>query len=366
MSDNKKPEHGKKPNQKLKPYLVMQYLMRKTDENNLKTAYQIAADLRVRGIYAERRSIYHDIQEINKAMLLADNEDMTVEEAEEILEDDIDDIEKTVVYDKSRKGFYVRQRHYQFDDIRLLNECIYSAKFLTEAQTKRLSNVVCEFVSEEQAKDIQHDVFLPDRVKTINKSVINNISIILEAIASKETDSRKITFKYLKYSINDINHQVERRKGDTYKASPYVLLLNDGYYYAVSYDDHSHRIIHYRVDRMRDVRITQEPREGQEKFAALDMKNFIKRTFGMFDGPEQRITICFENSLLDTAIDRFGTSDAQYIKYDEKHFTVNTIVKISPQFYGWICGFGSAAKIISPPNVVEKFKVYLDKIRSKY
>lgn len=98
----------------------------------------IVAELESRGIDAERRSIYRDIKEINKVMLLSDNKDMTIEEAEEILEEDIDDIEKTVVYDKSRKGFYVRQRHYQLDDIRLLNECIYSAKFLSAGQTKRL------------------------------------------------------------------------------------------------------------------------------------------------------------------------------------------------------------------------------------
>ena len=31
--------HGRKQNQKMKPYVVLQYLMKETDENHLVTAY---------------------------------------------------------------------------------------------------------------------------------------------------------------------------------------------------------------------------------------------------------------------------------------------------------------------------------------
>ena len=41
----KEPEHGKRYDQKMKPYLVLQYLMQYTDENNVVTAYDILAQL---------------------------------------------------------------------------------------------------------------------------------------------------------------------------------------------------------------------------------------------------------------------------------------------------------------------------------
>ena len=69
------------------------------------------------------------------------------------------------------------------NDIRLLAECVYSAKFIAQGQADRLTDVVCEFVSEEQAKKIRHDAFLTDRVKTTNKSVLNNIAAINEAMS---------------------------------------------------------------------------------------------------------------------------------------------------------------------------------------
>ena len=39
------PQHGRKANQKMKPYLVMEYLMRQTDENHAESADNIVAYL---------------------------------------------------------------------------------------------------------------------------------------------------------------------------------------------------------------------------------------------------------------------------------------------------------------------------------
>mgnify|MGYP003309934081 CR=1 FL=1 len=91
-------------------------------------------------------------------------------------------VEKIVVYDKTKKGFYVHQRHFDLNDIRLLAECVYACKSITETKAKRLVNVVCDFVSEEQARKIRHNAFLTDRVKTDNQSVLNNIAAINEAM----------------------------------------------------------------------------------------------------------------------------------------------------------------------------------------
>ena len=59
--------------------------MKETDENHLVTAYDIAGYLEACGIDAERRSIYKDIEEINKAVLMME-EECTIQEAEEMLD----------------------------------------------------------------------------------------------------------------------------------------------------------------------------------------------------------------------------------------------------------------------------------------
>ena len=159
---------GRQFDQKLKPYLVYQYLMKYSDENHVVPASDLVAYLQEVGISAERRSIYKDIQEINRAIYISEN-DCTLEEADEALEDDS---EKTVIYDKSKKGFYVSQRHYELDDVRLLAECVYAARFIDERRAKRLVDVVANLVSEKQAEKIKHDAFLIDRIKTENTSTL--------------------------------------------------------------------------------------------------------------------------------------------------------------------------------------------------
>lgn len=361
--------HGKQVNQKIKPYIVLQYLLKMTDDEHVQSAVEICAYLNECGISAERRSIYRDIEEINKVSLMLENE-CTIDEAEEMLLDDEDNELKLVVYDKNKKGFYVRQRHFDLNDIRLLAECVYSAKFMEESKAKKLVDVVCEFVSEYQAEKIRHNAFLTDRVKTNNKSVLSNISTINEAM-SKEIEGEKhipekITFKYLKYSLDSMGKQVERRQGAKYCVSPYQLLINDGNYYLLAFDDYAKDMRTYRVDRMKNVSYTGIPREGEEVFREIDLKTYTQRVFSMFGGEEKRVVLRFINPLLDTVVDRFGTKGVYYSKVDDTHFSVSAHVEISDQFFGWLLGFGRKVKVLAPDDVVEQFKKYMERIIEMY
>ena len=277
---------------------------------------------------------------------------------------------KLILYDKNKKGFYIRQRKYDLNDIRLLAECVYSAKFIAEGQAKRLVDVVCEFVSEPQAQRIRHNAFLTDRVKTDNRGVLNNIAAINEAMSAnidgQPHTPEKITFKYLTYSIGDMRQQIERRKGASYTVSPFQLLINDGNYYLLAFDEQRQDMRTYRVDRMKDIRFTGEPRDGAEAFEAIDLKTYTKRVFSMYGGEQKLVEIRFINPLLDAVVDRFGTKDVQYAKVDDKHFGVTAKVEISDQFFGWLLGFGKKAKLLFPDDVIDQFRAYMDKIREMY
>ena len=368
--EEKPAQHGKKPNQKLKPYVVLQYLLRYTDENNVATAFDIIGYLKEDcDIDAERRSIYRDIEEINTVALMLE-EECTIGQAAEMLADDEDGELKLVVYDKKKKGFYVRQRKYDLNDIRLLAECVYSSKFISQGQADRLADVVCEFVSEHQADKIRHNAFLTDRVKTNNRQVLANIATINEAMSRKIDGEphtpEKITFKYLKYSVGDMSKQVERRRGAKYIVSPFQLLINDGNYYLLAFDDYSKEMRTYRVDRMKDVDPMGEPREGEEDFKKIDLRTYTQRVFSMYGGEQKLVEIRFINPLLDAVVDRFGTKDVQYAKVDETHFSVTAKVEISDQFFGWLLGFGRKAKLLYPDDVLEQFRTYLDRTREMY
>lgn len=159
---------------------------------------------------------------------------------------------------------------------------------------------------------------------------------------------------------------MERRHGAKYIVSPFQLLINDGNYYLLAFDDRSKAMRTYRVDRMKNVSFSGEPRAGEEAFKKIDLKTYTQRVFSMYGGEEELVQIRFINPLLDTVIDRFGTKDVQYSKEDDSHFCVSAKVEISDQFFAWVCGFGKRAKIISPVSVIDRFKKFLGQIQGLY
>lgn len=338
---------AKSEKQKLKTLFVAKYFLENSDENHPVTAGDVVDYLREEcGIEAERRAIYRDIAALRDVFGM-----------------DIDG---------GQGGKYrLLSRQFEFDDLRLLAECVHAAKFISASKARELVETISEFCSIHQAEHLQEEVFLCDRVKTTQRGTMTIISKI-NAAMSKKLDGKphtpqKISFKYLKHTLQDRAQQVERRKGAIYKVSPYKLLINEGNYYLLAFDDKAQDMRTYRIDRMKEVQLLGEPREGEEAFSAIDMETYTRRVFSMFGGDRKRVSIRFIMPLLDTAIERFGTGpDVFYRQDDERHFVVTADVETSNQFFAWVCGFGKRAKIISPPDVVGNMQKFLADISGMY
>ena len=144
------------------------------------------------------------------------------------------------------------------------------------------------------------------------------------------------------------------------------MIINDGNYYLLAYNSEYQAMRTYRVDRMKDVALTGEAREGDDAFAKLDIRTFAQRTISMFSGKRELVKVRFILPLLDTAIDQFGTKDVRYKMIDDEHFTMTATIDISDQFFGWLLRFGKRVKILSPAAVADQFADYLDGVRSLY
>ena len=164
-SENEKPLGGKRENQKYKALLVAKYLMEFTDENHSCTANELIDYLKYEhGIEAERRSIYRDIA------ILRDEFGMDI--------------------DGGQGGRYrLLSRQFEFDDLRILAECVHAARFISASKAKDLVSTIGELGSMYQAESLQHEVFLIDRVKSTQKGTLNIISTINAAMAKKQDGS---------------------------------------------------------------------------------------------------------------------------------------------------------------------------------
>lgn len=341
------------------------YLLKYTDEDNTANAFDIIGFLEEHGLKSDRRSIYKDIQEINSIYWMLEN-DAQIEDAIDVIEADKESEEKLIVYDRKKKGFYARQLKYELADIILLAECVYATKFISGRDEERLIGVLGDLVSEHQAEKIFHETYTVGRVKTFNKATVGNAHTLYYAMSSdkeKKKVPQKVSFSYLTHDIGNVEKPVERKT--KYVVSPYKLLINDGNCYLLAYVDEKQGIKTFRVDRIKNVVLLDQPREGEKVFAALNLKTFTQSHFGMFSGEKANVSLRCISPLLDTMIDRFGTKGVMYSRVDDRHFRVSVDVEISGQFFSWIAGF-STKVVIETPTIAKQYMDFLDKIKSKY
>ena len=293
---------AKSEKQKLKTLYVAEYLKRFTDEDHTVIVEEIEDYLSGEcGIEAERRSIQRDIK------ILRDEFGMDIE------------------CKKGSKYYRLKSRQFDFDDLCLLAECAYSAKFISKDKAKQLVSSLGQFGSDYQAEQLEEEVFLCDRVKTTQTDAMKTVRKIKAAMAvkvdGKPHTPQKISFQYLRHTIDNINATVERRGGKEYVVSPYKLLINEGNYYLLAFSDRYQEIRTYRVDRMKNVKLLPEGREGAGAYSEIDIEAYTRNVFSMFSGEKQRVQLRFSLNLLDVVIERFGTgSDTTYFPDGKEHF----------------------------------------------
>ena len=135
------------------------------------------------------------------------------------------------------------------------------------------------------------------------------------------------------------------------------------FYYLLAYDGKKMRV--YRIDHMEGVEIEEADAEGLEEFKKINLSNYTKQTFGMYDGKVESVTMRFPNNMVGTVLDRFGR-EVTIMKADDRHFRITVPIAISPQFYGWVFGLKNYVTIESPQSVVDGMKEMLSAVGKRY
>ena len=323
-------------NQKFKLYYLAKIMVEKTDESHYLTMPEIMAQLDRYEVTADRKSIYNDLRDLERFGIEVEGE-------------------------PAGKGYHYHVINHRFElpELKLLVDSIQSSKFITERKSNQLIRKLESFVSEHEAKQLQRQVYVSGRIKTMNESIYYNVDEIHRAIAG----DRKIRFQYFQWNVK--KEMQLRHDGAYYHISPWGLLRDDENYYLVGYDSDAGIIKHYRVDKMLHIRMSEEKREGKEQVRKLDMASYTRKSFGMFGGEEQTVRLLMKNSMAGVIIDRFG-KDVSMIPAEEGYFTVNVEVQVSSQFISWIFALGDGARIIGPEDLVEKVRVYVERLAEQY
>lgn len=328
---------AKSSNQKLKLSILTRIMLENTDDEHGLTMSQIVEELAKYDINAERKSIYTDFQ------------DMTDKLGIEIIKEQ----------NGKETYYHVGKREFEIAEVKLLIDAIQSSKFITQTKSRQLITKIKKLVSIYQARQLQRQIYINNRVKNMSESVYYTVDDIYTAI----NHNRKIKFQYCKWSID--KKLIPRHNGDLFSVSPWTLTWDDENYYLVAFDDLDGQIKHYRVDKMIHINITDELREGEKLFKNFDLAAYSMSTFGMYSGEKTKVHIQFPNIMCGVFIDRFG-KDINFRTIDDTTSLLAVDVALSYQFYGWIFSLGKDVKVTAPENVVEKMRIAADEFAENY
>ena len=154
-------------NQKFKLYYLAKIMLEKTDETHFITMAEILEQLAKYEVTVERKTLYTDLKDLEKLGIEVEGEP----------------VGKTFHY-------HVISHRFELPELKLLVDAIQSSKFITERKSRQLIKKLEGFVSEYEAKQLQRQVYVSGRIKTMNESIYYNVDAIHTAIS----ENRKIKF----------------------------------------------------------------------------------------------------------------------------------------------------------------------------
>lgn len=309
---------------KTKILYLLDILTRMTDEQNGLTLTQIFDNLYLKGITAERKSIYSDIQALKQAGYQIKKKKRG------------DEVTYHMVSDNLTSA-----------DIYLLSQILQTTDFLPHQQANSLILKLAKLTNVKNENKI-----LSSMLKFVNdnkKDRSEKIAKICDAIL----DCKKITFAY---------------RGLKYNVSPFVLTVVDSTCYLVagsrSFDE---SFEFFDVDELSEITVIDRkaalPGEITDN-PDFDLSLYIKRNLEL--KKDQDITVSLEISedsifvfMNEFAEDRFAGKAK--IKKQDTTFLVETTLKLTPEFVSYLYKSSSEIKVLSPKSLIKKIE-RVDKI----
>ncbi|MBM6896008.1 WYL domain-containing transcriptional regulator [Pseudoflavonifractor capillosus] len=319
-------------NQKRKLMVLARFLLKHSDEEHPVTLGQLQEELERWDAPAERKSIYNDMEQLRQLGL---------------------DVQ-------TRRGvgggWFIGQRDFELAELKLLVDAVQSSRFLTQKKSNALIHKLESLASVYQARQLQRQVYVDRRIKTMNESIFYNVDQLHGAIAANKV----ISFLY--FEINMYKERVYRRGGGQYRVTPYGLIWDNENYYLAGWDHTQGEVRHYRVDKMQDIQFTGE--RGKER-GSWDLEGYTRRHFGMYAGRPCQLRLRCAAALAGVFLDRFG-QDIMLVPQDKGHFTVTLDLVVSPPFWGWLFGLGEQVEVLSPGWAVEEFRDRMARVAAVY
>ncbi len=314
-------------------FLILELLYKNTDEEHFETTKSILDWLEKNGSPADRKTLQHDIELLQKSGF------------------GIGKIKS------STNEYYMEKRLFKQAELQMMTDAVLSSSVISKKKSEELISKFCYLTSQHNAESIKNQMTSAIRPKSKNPQVYHTINIVYDAIKRKVP----ISFNYIDY--NQYKEKVYRNDGKPYHVSPYTFYWNSDNYYLIGWDEKYNNVTAFRVDRMEGT-MTAEENHYVPKPENLTLEDLAEKYFQMYGGDEENVTLEVDNDLMRYIIDRFGF-DVETEVNEENSFLVKTSLRLSPTFYGWVFQFAGKIRILGPEKAVKGYKAMLKRVEER-
>ena len=238
-------------------------------------------------------------------------------------------------------------------ELRLLIDSLLFSKHIPYSQCKELVEKLEGLSNVYFRSRVKHIRTMPDTAPQ-NRQLFYTIEVLDEAISM----GRKVSFRYTPFGPDKQRRPRtdEAGKPMEYTVSPYQMAAANGRYYLICCTDPYDNVSHYRLDRIADIRMTDEPARPARTLQGLehgvDLPKHMAEHVYMFAGPSQPVTFRMKKYLLDDVIDWFGTEIA-FSDESEDEVTARITVNLAAM-RRWAVQYSPHTRILSPESLVKE------------
>lgn len=311
--------------QKIRLLVLYDILRKESDENNPLSTNELIEKLSLYGIAATRQTVYDDIEMLNA-------------------------FGYEIICDHGRNNrYFVGDRTFELPEVQILLHAVGASKALSGKKSAVLTDKIAELLGNVQADKVK-ELLTESEYKYGNEAIYYSIDTITTALLEK----RKLSFLYFDYGSR--GERIYRKDKERYVVNPLGMVYSGECFYLVCFHDKYGNPASYRIDKMDEVRVEDEPITQKKEYEKFDLKAYKRETFGMYYGEKSDVTLSFSKELLDIVVERFGDIPISSRGTD---YLIKPTVRVSKTFFAWLTTFEGKIKIIAPQEVIRQYKDFV-------
>lgn len=263
-------------------------------------------------------------------------------------------------FDKDRNGYYYSDSTFFIQSVMLSEGELFTVSTIMPLLEQYKNTPL-----EESFKKIMNKIteMMPNQISVQSEFVNNEIKFISDPLPEIETEVFTTIFRAVKIhkTVQFDYRSLKRQDYTTRFFNPYHIVCQKGNWYIIGYCHKANDIRVYALSRMKNLKCTDDVFSIPADFS---LNNFIDPNFGIWTNntKPQKIELLFNKEINTYILERTWHATQECYQKDDGSVYLSFTTNQIQETLHWVLSFGSAVKVLNPPELAEQIIAEAKKI----